>query len=109
MQCDERFLRKRVKLNTPEHRYSQIDYILVSNRWKSSIESSTVKWGPSIHRNRTGKSDHALVDCTWKWRIRSVKISSRRDWSSLENVVDIDHAPYVSINLEYDPVTQTHQ
>ena len=40
--------------------------------------------GPSIHRSRWGiKEDHALVSCTWKWRLREVDVPARLDYSSL--------------------------
>ena len=51
----------------------QIDYVFISNRWRSSITDNKVRWGPSIHRNKTGPADHALVECTWSWRIRNVE------------------------------------
>ena len=62
---------------------SQIDYILVSNRWRSSIVDSKVRWGPSLHRNIHGKADHALVMCKWFWRVRKVKTEPSYDWSVL--------------------------
>ena len=40
------------------------------------------KWGPSMHRNVHGqKSDHALLACTWKWRIRTEKSTPVKDFS----------------------------
>ena len=33
----------------------QLDYILVSDRWQSSVQDASVKWGPSEHRNIHGK------------------------------------------------------
>ena len=69
-------------------RYSQIDYILVSKRWASSITDSKVSWAPSIHRNIYGKGDHALVWAKWVWKIRAVRGPSRRAWDSLEDTFD---------------------
>ena len=60
----------------------QLDYILVSNRWKSSVSDVKVRWGPSIHRNGR-KADHALVMSRWKWKVRSPRQSARKDWSIL--------------------------
>ena len=52
----------------------QLDYILVSTRWKSCIRSCRTRWGPSMHRDLHGeKNDHALLECVWNWRIRTEK------------------------------------
>ena len=49
----------------------QLDYVLVSTRWKSSVTSCRPKWGPAMHRDLHGhKNDHALVECVWRWRMR---------------------------------------
>ena len=61
----------------------QIDYILVSHRWRSSIKDSKVRWGPSIHRNKHGAADHALVDCQWNWRVKDIQQTEATDYSSL--------------------------
>ena len=45
----------------------QLDYVLVSSRWKSCVVSCKPKWGPSIHRDLHGeRNDHALVECRWQ-------------------------------------------
>ena len=62
----------------------QLDYILVSTRWKSCVHSSCPKWGPAMHRDLHGeKNDHALVECRWKWRIRTVKTQPSKDFNCL--------------------------
>ena len=62
----------------------QIDYILVSTRWKSCVVNCRTRWQPSIHRDIHGeKNDHALVQCTWKWRIRTIKSKQCRDLDCL--------------------------
>ena len=50
---------------------TQIDYILVSNRWMSSVKGCKVAWGPSVHRFGY-RWDHGLVQIGWKWRVRAV-------------------------------------
>ena len=70
----------------PVHRkysFKQIDYIMVSKRWASSVNSSKVRWGPSVHRNKDGRADHALVDCTWAWRVKQLKEEPTIDYSTL--------------------------
>ena len=62
----------------------QLDYILVSARRKSCVLQCRPKWGPSMHRNKHGqRDDHALVECSWKWRLRKVKTRPTRDFSVL--------------------------
>ena len=62
----------------------QLDYVFVSKRWASSVTNCRVRWEPSIHRNTHGvKADHALLECTWKWRIRTYKPQPVRDFSVL--------------------------
>ena len=55
----------------PEQTPSQIDYILVSRRWASSVIDSKVQWGPSIHRF-CHRFDHGMVTAKWRWRLRRV-------------------------------------
>ena len=62
----------------------QIDYILVSHRWLSSVTECRSDWAPSIQRSKWGiKEDHALVRCTWKWRLRNVDPTAGADYSAL--------------------------
>ena len=53
--CNATYLQKH-SISRPK----KLDYFLVSNRWRSSVTSSSTKWAPSIHR--FGKSfDHWLL------------------------------------------------
>ena len=61
----------------------QLDYILVSNRWTSSVQDAGVRWGPSEHRNIGGRADHALVYCRWTWRLQVHKPEPRKDFGAL--------------------------
>ena len=61
----------------------QLDYILVSNRWLTSVQDASVKWGPSEHRNIQGKADHGLVCCSWVWRIETNKAETKKDFGAL--------------------------
>ena len=61
----------------------QLDYIMISRRWLSSVKDSNVRWGPSEHRNLYGRADHALVDCDMHWRVRSPKPTLKKDFSVL--------------------------
>ena len=47
-------------------------YVLVPNRWKSSVRQCQVKWGASMHRFGK-KFDHGLLEATWDWRLRMEK------------------------------------
>ena len=61
----------------------QLDYILVSNRWLTSVQDASVKWGPSEHRNIRGRADHALVCCKWTWRLQTCKPKKTKDFAIL--------------------------
>ena len=76
----------------------QIDYVMVSNRWRSCVSNSRTHWGPAIHGNKHGRVDHALVSCAWKWRVRVCKTKPKVDWSSLrwpESLTEGEPAPSV--------------
>ena len=62
----------------------QLDYILVSARRKSCILHCRPRWGPEIHRDIHGhRNDHALVECKWRWRLRTNKREPIKDYSPL--------------------------
>ena len=62
----------------------QLDYALISNRWKSCVKNCRPRWGPAMHRDRHGhKNDHALVECTWRWRLKSHKKIWTKDFNPL--------------------------
>ena len=84
MQCGKRRLKQMLKNTKHKQIKKQIDHILVSNRWRSSVLNSRTYWGLSVHRSVTGKrSDHCLLECTWKWRMRLVKSEPTLDYSVL--------------------------
>ena len=49
---------------------AQIDYMLTSSRWLSSVVDCRVWWQPSHHRFGF-QYDHALVSMRWRLRLRS--------------------------------------
>ena len=69
----------------PKHegrRPTKLDYVLVSNRWKSMAINSCVQWGASIHR--FGETfDHGLLNVRWAWKLRAPKRTSRPDYQSM--------------------------
>ena len=56
--------------------------ILIANRWKTSVEQCSVKWGSSLHRFGK-KFDHGLLSATWTWRIRTEKLTPPPDYKSM--------------------------
>ena len=86
----------------------QLDYILCSVRWVTSVRSSRVRWGPSIQR--WGRIfDHGLVECTWKMRLLTTAKKHKPDFNALKNNSDIalkfdsvvrEKLSSVDINLE---------
>ena len=68
---------------TPTLAPSQIDYVIVSERWSSSIRSCKVKWEPSIRRFGRGKYDHGLVAAVLRHRTTASKRIARRNYCAL--------------------------
>ena len=66
----------------PENPPSQIDYILVSNRWSSSMRKCNTQWGIAISAYGR-KYDHALVAATFKIRLKSDRGRVRKDFNAL--------------------------
>ena len=62
---------------------SQIDYILVSARWASSVKRSKTKWGVPISTYGR-KYDHALVRMTFKVRLKCERKYERKNFSVLK-------------------------
>ena len=62
----------------------QLDYIFVSNRWKSCVTDCKVDWAPAQHRDLHGeRNDHAMVISKWTWRVRTVKGEPQKDFDVL--------------------------
>ena len=72
----------------PEFRPSQIDYILISSRWMSSIKNCKVKWGVSFKRFGQ-RFDHGLVECQFEARLVARKIQKSKDYSILKTDGDL--------------------
>ena len=66
----------------PDKPPSQIDYILVSSRWSSSVRSCSTKWGLAIDAYGR-KYDHALVRMDFRPRLKCDRRSLRKDFASL--------------------------
>ena len=70
----------------PKHedrRPTKLDYILVPNRWKSSVRNCNVRWGASMHRFGK-KFDHDLLKATWDWRLRVEKREPKPDYKAMD-------------------------
>ena len=63
-------------------RPTKLDYILISNRWKSMVMNVETRWGPSIHRFGH-QFDHALVSATWRWRTKKTQKTRRPDFTTM--------------------------
>ena len=63
---------------------SQIDYILISSRWATSVQDCKVRWGISLQR--WGRVyDHGLIKCKFKLRLSSSKPAKQLDYSALRS------------------------
>jgi exonuclease III len=64
---------------------TQLDYVLVSNRFKSGVSSCKVRWGPSIHRFGH-RFDHGMIQGTFRFRVAAHKaIQGSTDWGALSD------------------------
>ena len=60
----------------------KLDYICVSNRWKSLMNNVEVRWGPSIHR--FGKSfDHGFLSAIWRWKTSKKEKVQRSNFAAM--------------------------
>ena len=85
LKCGKSKLKQLMQNSVCIQERKQIDHILVSNRWRSSVTSCRPRWGPSVHRSISGKrSDHSLLECSWKWRMRTIKSAPVPDFSVLQ-------------------------
>ena len=85
----------------PLYKPAQIDYILISSRWATSVQDCKVKWGISCQR--WGRHyDHGLIECRLKTRIRMSKKTTARDYSLLKSdtVVQAVFDEKVKTNLD---------
>ena len=71
-------------LTDPRYNPLQLDDILTSSRWASSVRQSHVRWGVSIRRWGR-RYDHGLVECTWQVRLATKRrIAPTPDYATLK-------------------------
>ena len=79
---------------------NQIDYVLTSARWQTSIKSCQVQWGAGIRKFRHGKViggrgedvkfDHGLLKLHWNLTLRrEAKVAKKIDWACLKSDGDV--------------------
>ena len=91
---------------TPAKDGHQIDYLFVSRRWVSCVRQCAVRWAPAKHRNLHGdKDDHGLLASTWKWRIRTAKISPTKDFNKLSSSKDILSSFSKAVTAKLDEIS----
>ena len=76
----------------PAYQPSQIDYVLISSRWATSVRSCKVQWG--ISQQRWGHFyDHGLISCMIKTRIKMQrKITIALDYGTLKTDAQIQRS-----------------
>ena len=63
-------------------RPTKLDYICMSNRWKSMVINSKTRWGPSIHR--FGQAfDHGLLSASWRWKTKRQRKKKARNYAAM--------------------------
>jgi hypothetical protein len=89
---------------------AQLDYCLISNRWKSSARSCKVEWRHSIHRHLR-LYDHGMVVVKFSLKIkRSVKREPKPDFTWLtekENKPTFDQAYLTAKSAAGTPAKDT--
>ena len=86
-------------------RPTKLDYICMSNRWKSMVINSKTRWGPSIHR--FGQAfDHGLLSATWRWKTKRKKKTKARNYAALtenQSWPEFDTALRIKLQKEEEP------
>ena len=68
----------------------QLDYIMVSARWRSSFTDSKVQWSHSRLLMLKGKkSDHGLLLAKFRWRLGKRKRKQHINWRALKPVMTV--------------------
>jgi hypothetical protein len=63
-----------------------IDYVLISQRFRSSAEGGRVRWAPTMLRHGLGKYDHGMVEITFRFRIRrTAAVVKKKDFTTLSD------------------------
>ena len=75
-------------LRDTRYKPKQLDYILCSSCWVTSVRSSRVRWGISIQRWGR-KYDHGLVECSWKAHPKAIKRTLCPDFGALARNTNI--------------------
>jgi len=68
----------------PAKRPRKLDYICVSNRWKSMIINAGTRWGPSLDRFGQ-KFDHGLLSATWRWKTKKTTRFETADFKAMNS------------------------
>jgi hypothetical protein len=77
--CNATYIQKDEK-----KRPTKLDYLCASNRWKSMVMSSEVRWGPSMHRFGQ-KFDHGFLSSKWRWRTKKTEKQKRFDLAAMNS------------------------
>ena len=66
---------------------AMIDYVLISQRFRSSAEGGRVRWAPTMLRHGLGKYDHGMVEITFRMRItRPAAVVKKKDFTTLSDM-----------------------
>ena len=92
----------------PKKRPRKLDYICVSNRWKSMVINADTKWGPAYHRFGQ-KFDHGLLSARWRWKTKKNQRTETVDFSQMTAQSWTDFDRDLRIRMEEHDQTRVFQ
>ena len=90
-----------------QKRPTKLDYLCVSNRWKSMVLDCKVRWGPAIHRFGQ-QFDHGFLSAKWRWRTKRAKKKRRPDFAAMtdQSWPTFDEELRMKLQQQYEPRAQ---
>ena len=91
-----------------QKRPTKLDYLCVSNRWKSMVLDCKVRWGPAIHRFGQ-QFDHGFLSVKWRWRTKRTKKTRRSDFATMtdQSWPIFDEALRIKLQQRNEPRAKT--
>ena len=93
--------------NMPGNAPSQIEYIMISKRWPSSMQQCNVQWGVTMWQFSRGKYDRGALIALSKSRCKISRTFQRKDFRTLRAKPKIAHnyEQIIENSLKNSPVS----